>query len=382
MRLLLVNYMETTAPGGINKVVFEIARWLSKWGHEVVVFNPAWDDELQMSEENIEGFKLIRGYKYRELLYGVSVKNIEVVKGVIREFSPDLIHVHGYHTLFSPEMIFVIKKYYPEIPVVFSPHLDVARSTFAGKYFWRFYNLLIGKRLFKLVDHIVSPSEFEAKTLVRQFGIGSDKISVIPHGVDVINTEKPPKREDKIRILYSGYLIKRKRVDYIVESLRSLAHDFGVEEVVLTVIGDGPEKKRLLKLAEKSRVMDKIEWKPFLPREELIDEIRNADVFLLLSESEAYGIIVAEALALGTPVIVTKRAALEEFLNEPGCFGVEYPPNPREVAELILKIVNRGVKVGPFSNKIRTWDEIVREYEKIYTKIVLSANSLDRAKFA
>ena len=143
-----------------------------------------------------------------------------------------------------------------------------------------------------------------------------------------------------------------------------------MEEVVLTIIGDGPEKKRLQRLAEKLGTTDKIEWRSFLRRKEFINMIKKADVFLLLSESEAYGIIVAEALALGTPVIVTKRTALKEFLNEPGCFGVDYPPNPEEVAELILKIVDSDVKVGPFSKKIRTWDEVVEDYERVYLQLM------------
>ena len=151
-----------------------------------------------------------------------------------------------------------------------------------------------------------------------------------------------------------------------MESLHNLVYNFGVKDVVLTIVGDGPEKGRLLRLAEKLGINDKIEWKSFLPRKELINKIKSADVFLLLSESEAYGIIVAEALALGTPVIVTKRTALKEFLNEPGCFGVDYPPNPQEVAELILKIVNSNVKVRPFSRKIKTWDEVAKDYGKVY----------------
>ncbi|XRO76036.1 glycosyltransferase family 4 protein [Methanocaldococcus sp. 28A] len=370
MKILLINYMETTAPGGINKVVFETARWLSKWGHDVIVFNPSWDDNLQMIKEKKEGFILIRGYKYRKILYGISIKNIDVIYKSIKKFNPDIVHVHGYHTLFSPEMIYIIKKHFPKTPLVYSPHLDVARSTFVGRYFWGIYNFFIGSKIFKLVDYIISPSEFEAKTLMQIFDISLDKISIIPHGVDIINTKKTIKHQDKINLLYSGYLIKRKKVEYILESLYSLSYDFGVENVVLTIIGNGPEKKKLLKLAKKFGINDKIMWKSFLPREELINEIKNADVFLLLSESEAYGITVAEALALGTPVIVTKRTALKEFLNEPGCFGVNYPPNPKEVAELILKIVNSDVKVGPFSKKIRTWEEVARDYEKVYQSLL------------
>ncbi len=117
--------------------------------------------------------------------------------------------------------------------------------------------------------------------------------------------------------------------------------------------------------------MQYIVWKPFVvDRTELFKEIQNADIFLLLSKNENYGITVAEALALGTPVIVTKHSALKEFLTEPGCFGVDYPPNPKKVAELILKILNSDVRVGPFSKRIRTWDEVVKDYEKVYNLVL------------
>ena len=90
------------------------------------------------------------------------------------------------------------------------------------------------------------------------------------------------------------------------------------------------------------------------------------DIFLLLSNSEAYGITVAEALALGIPCIITKITALNEFINEPGCFGVNYPPDPTEVAKMVLKIYTDDVKVGPFSDKIRTWDKVSKDYENVY----------------
>ena len=97
---------------------------------------------------------------------------------------------------------------------------------------------------------------------------------------------------------------------------------------------------------------------------------KKSDIFLLLSQSENYGIVVPEALTMGTPVIVTKRTALNEFLNEPGCFGVDYPPDPKEVANLILKIYKSDIKVGPFTKKIRTWNEVALDYEQLYLRFI------------
>jgi glycosyltransferase involved in cell wall biosynthesis len=110
--------------------------------------------------------------------------------------------------------------------------------------------------------------------------------------------------------------------------------------------------------------------KPFLERADLMREIKNADVFVLLSNSEAYGIAVAEALALGTPCVVTNATALSEFTREPGCFGVDYPPDPETVAQLIIDVYERRVQVGPFSDKIRTWDAVGRAYERLYCRCV------------
>ncbi|WP_048150673.1 glycosyltransferase family 4 protein [Palaeococcus ferrophilus] len=368
MRILMTAppLADVLSPGGIYKVIREISKNLVKRGHEVIVLqlNPL----NRPNEEEYDGFKIIRVDSKH--FYGLSLGMYSYLKKHLAELDPDIVHVHGYHNLLAPEVIWVIKRNYPSVPLVFSPHLDVARSTLGGRYFWRGYNAIIGKKAFDLADRIISPSEFEVNILVHQFSISPDKILIIPHGVDIIDTEKPLKQRDKICLLYSGYLIKRKRVEYVLESLHSLVYDFGVDDVILTIIGEGPEKKRLLELARKLRIMNKIEWKPFLPRKEFINKIKNADVFLLLSESEAYGITVAEALALGTPVIVTKKAALREFLTEPGCFGVDYPPNPKEVARLILEIANNDVKVGPFSKKIRTWKEVVKDYENLYKDIL------------
>ena len=111
-----------------------------------------------------------------------------------------------------------------------------------------------------------------------------------------------------------------------------------------------------------------IVWKPFLPHQKVMEEMEKSDIFLLLSKSEGYGIVVAEALSVGIPSIVTNGTALEEFTKENGCFGVMYPPNPKEVADLIID--DNDVTVGPFSDKIRTWDKVAEGYEEVYYKLI------------
>jgi glycosyltransferase involved in cell wall biosynthesis len=104
--------------------------------------------------------------------------------------------------------------------------------------------------------------------------------------------------------------------------------------------------------------------------EELYKKIRKADMSLLISRSENFGIQVAEVLAMGIPCIVAKTTALVEFLDEPGCFGIDYPPNSTALAELIINIKDRSPKVGPLSDRIRTWDKVVDDYARVYARLV------------
>jgi glycosyltransferase involved in cell wall biosynthesis len=169
-------------------------------------------------------------------------------------------------------------------------------------------------------------------------------------------------------ILYVGNLFESKGVQHLLAAVRTLRTEYR-KEVTLSIVGDGPYKASLEEMIRQYGLVDVVRFYSNLSREELNQLYRTADIFALLSHSEAYGIVVAEALALGIPCIVAKAAALEEFTGERGCFGVDYPPDTRQLAALIVKVLDSNVRVGPLSEKIRTWEEAVKDYEHIYAHV-------------
>jgi len=381
MKVLFVNYMETTHPGGINMVVREIAKNIADMGHESIVLQP---NPANLPDEEIyDGFRIIRISSHLDkYFYGLSLGIYQFLKNNLKEINPDVIHVNGYHTLQSIEVIHTIKSIDPNIPLIFSPHHDVAPGTLAGKYFMNIHNYF-GKRAIEKCDFITSVSQFEAESTMELLNVDPNKLKVIPNGINVLDNpesseidlskdiigvdeSKDIKKGKNINLLYTGYLITRKGVDFLLKSLNALVHDLNVKNVTLTIIGEGPENKNLLELSKDLKLDKYIEWKPFLSRDKLIKKIKQSDIFMLLSRSEAYGITVAEALALGTPCIITERAALKEFSNEPGCFVVDYPPEPQEVAGSILDVYKKDVTIGPFTEKIRPWNKISKDYEELY----------------
>ena len=375
MKILMINYSEVTSPGGVHRTIVEMAKNLSKMGHNVTVLQG--NSRGLPSEETRQGFHIIRVKSMvADHLYGFSPEIYSYLKKHFNELNPDVIHVHGYHTLFSPEVAYLIKKLNPEVPIVFSPHFGVfSRSSFAGKHLWGIYNRSLGKNVVENSDVIVTASRFESDNLMKLFKVAEGSVKVIPHGVDYINTETVKEKNGSINLLYVGYLLELKGIQWIIEALHDLVYRKKVD-ASLSIVGEGPYEDELKKLAKTLNVNQFIKWEGFVPssQSERLSEIyRRSDVLLLLSQSENYGIVVSEALASKTPVIVTKRTALNEFLDEPGCFGVNYPPNPEEVADLVLQIHEDGVEVGPLTQKIQTWDEIVKKYEKEY-RVVVSPN--------
>jgi glycosyltransferase involved in cell wall biosynthesis len=368
IKILSLNYSDITAPGGVHSIIRNVSEELAKSGHQAIVIsiNPGQLDPV----ETINGVELIRiNSPLSKYAYGLSYATYKLLGKNLAKIKPDVVHVHGYHTLFSAETVHLVRRIVPDVPLVFSYYLDVYREQFLARRLWNVYKT-IGKRMACASARIIAISHFEAETIAREFQVPSSRISVIPLGVRVIDTQKTRAPGAGPRLLYAGYLLKRKNVPAIVESLDVLVHQQNVQGASLTIVGTGPERARINRLILERGLEAHVTMKPFLALKDLMREMKHADLFLLLSHSEAYGIVVAEALAVGTPCIVADATALHEFIGEPGCFGIGSPPPPNELAHLILDIYNSEVHIGPFSSKIRLWGQVAGDYERLYKEVL------------
>jgi glycosyltransferase involved in cell wall biosynthesis len=94
----------------------------------------------------------------------------------------------------------------------------------------------------------------------------------------------------------------------------------------------------------------------------------SADVFVLLSKHEAYGLSVAEALCAGTPCIVANTSALTEWVNGENCFGIDYPIDLDALASLIMKVIGKKV----CKPTVLDWDEVTDRLIRLYMDVVNS----------
>jgi glycosyltransferase involved in cell wall biosynthesis len=217
-------------------------------------------------------------------------------------------------------------------------------------------------------DKIIAVSEYEKSILCRWFGLKQDKVVVIPNGVDLSEFSGLKRQNhDYKSILYVGYLSSFKGPQYLVEVLPKLE-----KNIVLEIVGSGPLRPFLERRARELKVYDRVKFYQNLSRRELLQKFVDADVFVLLSSYEAYSIVVAEALAAGTPCIVAKTSALSEWIDNESCFAVDFPVNLNGLARVINCVLNNGVDKRVMKKwigtKILDWSDVTRKVERIYNE--------------
>jgi glycosyltransferase involved in cell wall biosynthesis len=223
-----------------------------------------------------------------------------------------------------------------------------------------------GRWILRQVDAFICISDYEASLVQLDFSVPREKVWTIPIGVGRISRKRKEKeRGEPISLLYVGRVEKYKGIQHIVEAMAKLKEVHNVSSS-LTIVGGGDYAHELRASVKRFGLEGAVRWFTRLPPETLDAEYVNADMLLLLSKTESYGLVVAEALAHGTPCIVSKSSALVEFLQEPGCFGLDFPPNDEALAKLILNVYASEVAIGHLSRKVRIWDEVVDDYERAY----------------
>lgn len=140
-------------------------------------------------------------------------------------------------------------------------------------------------------------------------------------------------------LLCVGSLTKIKRQDIALEALAHLDGNFR-----LVLVGDGPERERLARLAEKLNVTDRVDFRGHLTPALTTKAMIDADALVHCSASETFGLVFAEAANVGLPVIATRIRATEVFI--PNIVpGIVVPPNPLALRDAIIEVT--GTKIDP-----------------------------------
>lgn len=274
--------------------------------------------------------------------------------------------IHGIMASQGSAAAYLFKFFYPKIPFVLTlQEGDLGRNSPFDK-FWQ-------KRIIKKADVITAISGYLA-----EFAKGLNEkasVFVVPNGVDLekfqITNNKLQNPSQKTIITVSR-LVRKNGIDILIKAVSHLK-----SHISLIIVGDGKERKKLEKLAQKLGIKDKVRFLGSINPNEIPEYLSQADIFVRPSRSEGLGSAFLEAMALGVPVIGPSAGGIPDFLKDGETGLVCEKENPEDLAEKITRLLgneNLRLKLAENGRKLveekYNWGKIAIQVKEIYEEII------------
>ncbi|MBI1888939.1 MAG: glycosyltransferase family 4 protein [Candidatus Spechtbacteria bacterium] len=173
------------------------------------------------------------------------------------------------------------------------------------------------KWIFKRLDVMIFTTEFQKKLYQRQYGLQSANVAVIENAYPFFGEREERLFPDfPLTILFAGRLLKLKNIETLIRGFSRLVQESPGKEVRLKIVGDGPEEKKLRKLARSLGLEKKVIFEKALPQEGLWRELQSAWLLVVPSFFEISPNIVLEACAAGSPILVTREVGLPSSITK------------------------------------------------------------------
>jgi N-acetyl-alpha-D-glucosaminyl L-malate synthase BshA len=361
--------------GGSGVIATELGKELALRGHEIHIISYALPFRLSSYIENIFFHEVeTSSYPLFEFpLYSLSLasKMVEVA-----EFENlDLLHVHyAIPHATSAYLAKEILKGKKDLKILTTLHgTDITLVGLEPSF------MHLVKFSIENSDGVTAVSRFLKEKTLTNYSIEKD-ISVIPNFVDT-DLYKPNKNfefrrhiapENEKILVHTSNFRPVKRVTDAIRVVEQVNREIPVK---LLLVGDGPDRSECERLCRQLNLCDQVK---FLGKQEGIVEILNAaDVFIIPSQSESFGLAALEAMACGLPVISSSVGGLPELIkHNEGGFIAEIGDVDR-MAKYALDLLTNEKKYEMFSQNARNravnkFDKsiVVPEYEAFYKKIL------------
>ena len=337
-----------------------LRRW-RKWGFETKVANGVKIYALNLPVGQMPRIiKRSVGCIGLRLLY----RKIERLEG-----KPDLIHAHF---LFQGYLAAKIKQW-TNIPMVITEHSSVIILDRIPQHIREETEVAYGH-----ADALIAVSKFLKERIVNQF---QNTATVIPNIVDTrafVYQTKRQRVEVETRFVSCGNLVPSKRHDLSIRAFSAL-HD-EVKNISMCLIGDGPERKRLEALALERGCIDKIEFTGHLCREEVAEKLNAADLFVLPSKHETFGLAYVEAMASGLPVIATKCGGPESYVTADNGILIEVDDEYALLQAMRYMILHHnefsGELISMQVKELFSPQKVAKEIFAVYTSVIQRKKNL------
>ncbi|NOZ03831.1 MAG: glycosyltransferase family 4 protein [FCB group bacterium] len=253
---------------------------------------------------------------------------------------PDLVFAHS--SLWAGAALAELSKSL-NIPFVVSEHL---KEFLAPKQFTTFQKTCI-QRSHAAARRIIVTSTALESAIATQFPDTRNKLVLIPNPADINAFPlKPPGliQTDQFVFITTALFRPEKRIDLLLNAFKQLLRSY--PNSYLRIVGDGPEKRKLMQLAERLEIRNRVEFCGFLDKQTISQKLLQSDAFVLASEVETFGVALIEAMACGLPVVSTRCGGPNDIVTEETGLLVE-PNNAPALAAAMGTLIEKYDAYSP-----------------------------------
>lgn len=392
MKVLMIGWeLPPHNSGGLGIACLGLTRALARKGADITFVLPKSCevncDFMKIIFADIEEDSELFANSYTTLASGILTKQIkdqlppgyvrcalayaEKMKNIAKKVGADVVHTHDWMTFKAG----IVAKEILGKPLIAHIHNTVFdRGAGQGNP----YEYAIEKEGFEKADRIVSVSDFTKNTLIERYGIDPGKIDTVHNGVEEIEKQNLPPTLTALKdlgykvVLSLGRITIQKGVDYLISAAKKVL-DIN-PKVIFVIVGSGDMQGQVMSQAAELGIMNNVIFTGFLRGRDLIDRMyQTADLFVMPSVSEPFGIVPLEAVANGTPVLVSKQSGVSEVLDH--ALKVDFWDTD-EMANKILAVLENpalGTDLKKESGKELagiTWDKAAGKCMAVYRQLI------------
>jgi len=375
VRIVLFPSAYAPAVGGVEELTRRLALQLGARGHDVEVWTFRHPAELA-ADEVIEDVVVRRfSFPLPAASFGAVAKfssqaprALRALSQAVKQFRPDLLHVQCFS---AQGMYATALAARHRLPLAISLQGETVMDD--TDIYERSVILRLGLRTaLRLAPAVTGCSQFVIDDAEKRFGLTPGKGIVIPNGVELAGDEQPRPLDLPFKrfVFAVGRVVPKKGFDLLIDAFVQVAAEH--PDVGLVVGGSGSASEALAAQASRLELADRIILPGRLDRAAVAWAMDHAEVFVLPSRVEPFGIVVLEAMRAGCPVVVSCHGGALEIVRHGRDGLVADPFDPQDLAEgmsALLSDPSRAshlaatgrVRVATFS-----WSLIVERYEALY----------------
>ncbi len=348
--------------GGVERYVVELAKGISELGYRPTLVAPSG------ATEHVRGHSVeVISFPRWKVLYGAPIFNpLRHLKSIA---GFDIVHAQATYPLFSDTNPLFCKM--RRIPSVVTYHFSPSPTSPVGMALGKLYLSTLA-RMISLHDRVIfSTSSYrEHSPLLRR--VPPNKVRVIPMGVDTDRFQVDPSVATEKRFLFVGRLVPYKDLPLLLKAMSIVNVDLPDHE--LCIVGSGPLEAELRRLAERLGVNAKFLGK--ITDERLLALYQSSAATVLSSHDpqEAFGMVLAESMSCGTPVIAADIPGVREVARVGG--DVVEPGSARALARAMVDAAGKRLtaaekmKLHERMEELFSWRSVARRTAAVYEELL------------